>query len=193
MPDSLSHPTSRAPHGLKAQRRPFTLALAGLLVATTMAVGCTQAAATPDSASHATSKSSTPKGSADEICGPMIQENVPLQISTGKVIGKPVLTKSGSVTTCVYKITGGELRMTVDERSSDSAAENAFDEVRDAAGPTTPVANLGTASFIDSSSTTVTVKDNKILTIDPTQLPDGNDKTQIAQSLSFEVLTCWTH
>ena len=31
------------------------------------------------------------------------------------------------------------------------------------------------------------------VTVDPTGLPAGNDRTQIAQSLSFEILTCWTH
>ena len=34
--------------------------------------------------------------------------------------------KSGTVTTCTYRITGGSLRMTVDERADDSSARRSF-------------------------------------------------------------------
>ncbi len=123
----------------------------------------------------------------------MVQTAVAGQLSTGSLVGEPVLSKSGNVTTCTYKVTGGSLVMSVAERTTDATARAAFDTTRSSFPGAERVPNLGEAAFSDASGTTVTIKDNKVLTVDPTDLPAGNDKTQIAQSLSFAVLTCWTH
>ena len=65
--------------------------------------------------------------------------------------------------------------------------------MKHAAASPVKVPLLGTEAFTSNDGTTVTIKDDKVLTVDPTALPSGNDRTQIAQSLSFEILTCWTH
>ena len=122
----------------------------------------------------------------------MTRTNVANQLSTGRLIGSPVRTKSGTVSKCTYRITGGSLTMTVDERTTDAAARNVYDMAQRGAGATKAVPNLGSAAFTGTDGTTVTVQDNKVLTVDPAMLPGSNDKTQIAQSLSFEILTCWT-
>ena len=198
MPEPILHSNPRASNVLDARRRPFSVAIAGLLVAVSLAGGCSKAAASPDNAvtadnsvAQSAAKDAEPTDAASEICADMTRKNVALQISTGNVIGKPVLTKSGTVTTCIYTISNGSLRMTVDTQATDAAAHKAFDAVESAAGSTIRVPNLGTAAFTEPDGTTVTTLDDKVLTVDPSKLPDGNDKTQIAQSLSFEILNCW--
>jgi hypothetical protein len=171
--------------------------IAALLVAALAIAGCGSATASPSRGgdpSHKTAarvaESSNP---ADEICEDMTRDNVANQLTEGRLLGAPVRTKSGSVTTCTYRITGGSLRLAVDERAGDSAARTSFAAAKRAATSPVKVPLLGSDAFTGDDGTTVTVKDDKVLTVDPTDLPAGNDRTQIAQSISFEVLTCWTH
>ena len=81
--------------------------------------------------------------------------------------------------------------MTVDQFKGDIAARDRFVERRDQ-GITSRVPNLGSAAFAGSEGVTVTLKDDKVLTVDTRGLPRGNDRPQISQSLSFEILSCWT-
>jgi hypothetical protein len=170
--------------------------VAALLVALSLA-GCGSAAASPSrgsNSSHPTvERGAEPSNPADEICEDMTRDNVANQLAEGHLLGAPVRSKSGSVTTCTYRITGGSLRLTVDERAGDAAAATSFAALKRAATAPVKVPLLGTDAFTGHDGTTVTVKDDKVLTVDPTDLPAGNDRTQIAQSISFEVLNCWTH
>ena len=195
-----SEPLNHLPAATPAHRRRSTGATAlvlAALVTAGVATGCGSATATaerPGAGTPSTTKGSTESSDpANAICEDMTRTNVANQLGTGHVIGKPVRTKVGDVTTCTYKVTGGSLVMSVDKRTTDAAANTSFERVRSAANGATEVPNLGGGAFTDSDGTTVTIKDNKVLTVDPTLLPAGNDRTQIAQSLSFEILTCWTH
>ena len=184
----------------RSQRR--STGVVGLALVAAITAGCGGAAAatrqassnTPSSVTSSSGKTSSTasKDPANEICEDMTRTNVANQLSTGRVVGHPVRTKSGTITQCTYRITGGSLTMTVDERTTDSAARAAFDTAQRATGTAKAVPNLGTAAFTRTDGMTVTVQDNKVLTVDPAKLPGSNDKTQIAQSLSFEILTCWT-
>ncbi len=137
-------------------------------------------------------KTSEPTDPADEICDKMVRDDLAGQLTTGKLVGDPSRTKQGTVTTCIYTVSGGgTMRLVVDEPGGNSVAKQVFDAKRTAATSPETVPNLGTEAFTDADGTTVTVKDDKVLTVDPTHLPAGNAQTQIAQSLSFEVLSCW--
>ena len=135
--------------------------------------------------------SSEPADPADEVCDSMIQKDVAGQLTSGHVVGKPVSVKSGVLTTCTYHLDKGSLRMTVQEPKTSAAAHASFEKLRRSAGRTESIANLGSAAFTRADMSTVTVKDNKVLIVDTSRLPAGNDKHQISQSLSFEVLACW--
>lgn len=196
MANTTHQPNTESPVRSTARHHSARFALAGLIAASMIAVGCSGAAASPEQASsksgHATTQTSDSGNPADEICEDMVRKNVVLQVSTGKVIGQPARTKAGTVTTCVYKITDGSLWLAVDDRATDAEASRTFTGLKDTAGQTKRVANLGSAAYTQADGTTVTVLDDKVLTVDPTRLPTGNDRTQIAQSLSFQVLNCWT-
>jgi hypothetical protein len=129
---------------------------------------------------------------ANEVCSTDTRTNVANQLTVGHISGVPAMTKAGTNTTCTYQLSNGSMRMIVDELASNAAAEARFDALRRQPGKHTAVPNLGTAAFTGPDGTTVTIKDNKVLTVDTASLPPGNDKTQISQSLSFEILSCWT-
>jgi hypothetical protein len=129
---------------------------------------------------------------ANEVCSKDTRTNVANQLTAGHIIGVPAMTKAGTKTTCIYQLSNGSMRMSVDELASNAAAQTRFDTLRHQPGKATSVPNLGSAAFTRPDGTTVTIKDNKVLTVATALLPQGNDKTQISQSLSFEILSCWT-
>ena len=129
---------------------------------------------------------------ADEVCADMTQTNVANQLSHGSVIGVPEKTKTGTDTTCIYRMTSGSLRLSVHVADSVSAARTYFATQRKSTERVDTVNNLGTDAFSRPDGSTFTIKDAMVLTVDVTKLPDGNDRLQIAQSLSFQILSCWT-
>lgn len=108
------------------------------------------------------------------------------------MVTPPTLTRNGAATDCLYSFANGSFLIRVVELGSEAAAQRSFNDHQHEVGGSVPVPNLGSAAFVRLDGTTITVKDKKILTVDPTRLPPGYDRTQIAESLSFEVLTCWT-
>ncbi len=122
----------------------------------------------------------------------MIRADVANQLTKGAIQGTPKLSKVGADTVCNYQMTGGSLRMSVHESATTGAAQGYFAHQRRTARQPTAVDNLGTDAFTAIDGSTYTLKDDKVLTVDVTKLPRGNDRKQIAQSLSFEVLSCWT-
>ena len=132
----------------------------------------------------------------DEVCSDETRSNVARQLAaqpTASSLTKdPAKQKSGDRTSCTYEVDGGSMQMSVDQLTTNDAAQRHFDDLQSELGVTTVVPNLGTSAFTSESGVTVTRKDDKVLVIDTSMLPDGNDKLQISQSLSFEILTCWT-
>lgn len=125
----------------------------------------------------------------------MVAGEVKNLLGNGHVIGRPVKTKSGATTTCTYHTTAGALMVSVNESKTDSDGFVYFDKLKHSAGKTTAIQGLGAAAFSKPDGTTVTIKDNKVLVVDPTQLTElaaAHQHTQIAQGLSFGVLNCWS-
>lgn len=129
---------------------------------------------------------------AAEVCSSMTQKNVANQLASGTIKGTPKATKSGNVTACDYTIGDGRLVMSVHEEATNAAAEGLFAKMRQEGGAITQVRLLGTDAFTQADGSTVTLKDAKVLVVDTSRLPVGNDRKQISQSLSFQILACWT-
>lgn len=125
----------------------------------------------------------------------MVAGEVQNLLGDGHVIGKPARTKSGDTTTCTYTTTAGALVVSVNESATDADGLVYFDNLKHSAGKTIAIQGLGAAAYSKPDGTTVTIKDNKVLTVDPTQLTKlaaSHQHTQIAQGLSFGVLNCWS-
>jgi hypothetical protein len=124
-----------------------------------------------------------------EICSEGAITKIDGQLTAGRVVGTPARAATTTSTTCTYRLSTGSLRMQVEEASSRDAARVTFTRHLRAAGPVSDVANLGDAAFSDRVGTTVTLKGPIVLTVDVSKVPSGNDRVQVAQSLSFQVLT----
>ncbi len=124
-----------------------------------------------------------------EVCADHTIAKIDGQLTDGHVVGKPKHAATASATTCTYALDEGSLRLTVFEGASlDDALAEYKKDIGDA-GAITDVPNLGTAAFSDAAGTTVTIRDDVVLTVDVSYIPPANDRHQIAQSLSFEILT----
>lgn len=191
---TMLHKSAQTTKPSSGRHAPFT---AVLVLTALVLVGCGSANASSaksrSGVTIAATGSEDASSPADEICERMTRDNVANQLTVGRLDGAPVRTKTGSITRCTYRISGGSLVMTVDERGGVASALQSFATSKLAATAPVKVPLLGTEAYTAKDGTTVTVKDDKVLTVDPTGLPAGNDRTQIAQSLSFEILTCWTH
>lgn len=124
-----------------------------------------------------------------EVCADHTIAKIDGQLAVGHVVGKPKRVATATATTCTYSLDEGSLRLTAyDAASLDDALAEYKKDLGDA-GQITDVPNLGSAAFSDAAGSTVTIVDHVVLTVDVSQLPRANDRAQIAQSLSFEILT----
>lgn len=124
-----------------------------------------------------------------EICADHTIARIDGQLTQGRVVGKPRRVTTATATTCTYTLDEGSLRMTVYDAARLDDARAEYKKDLGDAGAITDVPNLGDAAFSDRAGTTVTIKDHVVLTVDVSQVPKANDRLQIAQSLSFEILT----
>ena len=124
-----------------------------------------------------------------EICADHTVARIDGQLTRGHVVGKPKRVATDTATTCTYTLDEGSLRMSVYEAPSLDDALAEYKKDLEGAGAITDVPNLGTAAFSDPAGTTVTIRDNVVLTVDVSHVPKANHRSQIAQSLSFEILT----
>jgi hypothetical protein len=171
-----------------------------VLVAGCAAHGSTSAASGPASGT------STPPGSAAEaaappqtatmVCGDEIRTKV------AKVLGLPAepdthAAWAASVYTCTYALPMGPMTLTVDVFPDKARAGAQLGAEQVAAPDAQPLAGLGERAFGTPTGTAVVLKDNEILTVDTTRLPEvfgPNDqqRTDLAYEVASDVLGCWT-
>ena len=103
------------------------------------------------------------------------------------------------VYTCTYRLPEGPLRLSVTELGSDAAAVQEFNRLRsqyDKASIQTLDA-FAVPAFLASDDVVITVKDNKLLRVDASQLPKTvgpNHRTRrdLSYIVASSVLRCWT-
>ena len=177
----------RSRAGLLMRSVPLLLGVAAL------AGACGSGGSTTSAASSTVAPTTTvfrqPGDPSLEICAPAAVDKIDGQLTSGKVVGTPVRTATSTSTTCTYRLDQGSLRMRVEVSATVGEARERFTQHVRKAGPVARVPNLGDAAFSDRTGSTVTQKGSVVLTIDVTEVPVANDRTQVAQSLSFQILT----
>ena len=134
-------------------------------------------------------------GAISMICAAETRTNVGQQLAVSTIDATPKMVTRGNDHTCTYRLRSpqgpGTFVVSI-HRGADPAAASAYlaAERRRDGGPR--VALLGSDAFTRTDGTTFTQKDDLVLKVDPTHLPTGEQRTQIAQSISFEILACWT-
>lgn len=146
----------------------------------------TAANAQPDAATKPL-KAEAEEDPTEEICDTMVRQAVTDIVHLPYTVAK---SKTPTESVCTYTFANGSLLLRVHTATTNSDANAYFDGLRNDAGKTTKLA-LGSPAFLASNGTTVMVKDNLVLVVDPTKLPGGVDRANTSESLAAEVLSCW--
>lgn len=111
------------------------------------------------------------------------------QLTHGRVVARPQSTVTATATTCTYRLDEGSLQLRVENTTTNAAASKRYSSLRSVAGTVTRVPHLGTSAFTTGDGTTVTIVGDQVLIVDLSKVPATNDRAQIGQSLSYEILT----
>ena len=90
-----------------------------------------------------------------------------------------------------YQFEGGTLLITVDVFESVAAAKQGFKEVRRREADPTRLFGIGRQAYQAENFTLVSRKDNFVLTVDPTALPERMDRDAMAFATTRAVFDCW--
>jgi hypothetical protein len=171
-------------------------------------VGCGDSAAhanlganpTP-TASSGSSSITGPSISARMTCSEdEIQNAITLSLD---LAGSPQRTSQWvkPVYTCIYHLDEGPLRLTVTEFGSDAAAVHEFNQLKSQyAHDKVPIQTLEAfqvPAFLASDDVVLTVKDNKLLRVDATQLPKivgpaHRARRDLIYLVTSAILRCWS-
>lgn len=173
-----------------------------LLAVPVLLAGCaghahgTTASAAADGMSMPSGAAAAPPKTATMVCGDEIRTKVK------QVLGLPAepatnSTWAHSVFTCTYALPQGPMTLTVQVLPSSARAGVKLDADRSATTGAETLAGLGERAWGTDAGTAAVLKDNQILTVDTTRLPEvfgANDqkRTDLAFEVASDVLGCWT-
>ncbi len=175
---------------------------------------CLVLAGCGDSSAHATAgANATPKPSAGSstITGPSLsarmtcsEEEIQNAIVLGLNLNGPPKKTSrwmNPVYTCTYQLPQGPLHLTVTEFGSDAAAVHEFNQLKSQYEhdkvPLQTLEAFQVPTFLASDDVILTVKDNKLLRVDATQLPKivgpaHRARRDLIYLVTSAILRCWS-
>ena len=139
-----------------------------------------------------------PSAAALMVCGEETRANIVRILALSSVPGTTA-SWADKLYTCTYSLPGGPLVLSVKEAADPDAAHAYFQELQRstaAAAPIEGLANLGFPAF-QTPSTAVFVKDNFVLSVDASALPEtlgphGVTRAAFAYQVATTVLACWS-
>jgi hypothetical protein len=104
---------------------------------------------------------------------------------------------SDSVYTCDYHLPMGRMSLQVTVLAGAPQARTLFDADRARTPGAQPLAGLGERAFGTDNGTVLVLKDNQVLVVDTTRLPqefgaNGQRRTDLAYEVASDVMGCWT-
>jgi hypothetical protein len=183
-------------------------------MAVVVAGSCVVLVGCGDSAAHVTrAANATPTASsgASSIAGPSISARMTCsetEIQNAIVLGldlngPPQRTSQWvkPVYTCIYQLPDGPLHLSVTEFGSDAAAVHEFKQAKSQYEhdkvPLQTLENFEVPAFLASDDVVLTVKDNKLLRVDATQLPKivgplHRARRDLIYLVTSAILRCWS-
>ena len=138
----------------------------------------------------------TPPEAAQMICSDEIRGEVAdaLGLTSNP---SPTSAWADHVYTCDYALPMGRLMLAVSVSPSTAAARGQLATLRRQAGADTQEAGLGQQAYSASAGTVLAVKDNMVLRVDATGMPDDLGATHehrldLARVIAAGVFNCWT-
>jgi hypothetical protein len=151
------------------------------------ALGAALAVAAPLPAG-ASGRASNP---ATDVCESMVRNAV--EASLGSPLpGPQVGAWAGRTYTCTYPLGAGRLVLSVDDVGTKAKAKAAFKRRASTAGRRTRLNGLGNAAYQRADGTLVAMKDQFVLTVDPTASRVSVTPSDLAFAAALGVLNCWT-
>lgn len=142
---------------------------------------------------------SKPSASAAMICS--AETHQALQHNLG-LPTTPTSTSSWSddVYTCTYRLSGGDLVVSVQDAANESAGQHYFAAVTSRMPQLQPIRgleNFGLKGYADGAGTVLFLKDGKTLDVDATALPAhvgryAQSPAHVAYALAAAILACWS-
>jgi hypothetical protein len=158
--------------------------------------GRSDVSAVPASGSNAGPPTGNPPASAAMICDADIKSKI------REVLGLagPPSTEwrwSNGVYTCDYDLPMGRMSLQVTVLAGVQQAGTMFDADRARTPGALPLRGLGERAFGTKDGTVLVLKDNQILVVDATRLPEefganGQRRTDLAYEVASDVMGCWT-
>jgi hypothetical protein len=180
----------------------WSVALVGVAVlagcaSTPAAPGAAPAASSPADAARAAAQyaANTPPVSAQMPCGDEIRGEVADALGLGSVPA-PQGTWSDHVYRCTYALPVGQLVLSVTVTPSDAAARTDLATMRTRLAAADPQPGVGQQAYGNAAGILVAAKDNMVLDVDASGLPDDLGATHerradFAQVIASGVFTCW--
>ena len=148
------------------------------------------------SAAAAQYASPTPPASAQMICSDEIRSQVKGALGLDST-PTPQSAWADHVYTCTYAVPMGTLVLAVTVAPSIDAAGAQLDALRAQVGAADPEEGFGERAYSAPAGVLVAVKDNLVLTVDATALPDDlgaghQRRIDVVRLLAAGVFACWT-
>jgi hypothetical protein len=180
------------------------LLAAPLLAAPLLAAGCGTAQQTTATAAERPAGGSTaaaqPAGGPPAAAAMVCSEDITRKVR--QVLGLPVApatraTWASPVYTCDYALPAGPMTLSVHVYPDAARAGAGFEADRTRTPGAGPLAGLGQRAWGTATGTVEVLKDDDVLTVDTTRLPEvfganGQKRTDLAYEVASDVLGCWT-
>jgi hypothetical protein len=148
------------------------------------------------SAAAAQYASNSPPSAARMVCS----DEIRTQVAGALGLDGPPTPQDGwadHVYTCTYAVPMGTLVLAVTVAPSDGAAGTELDALRTRRGAADPEQGFGRRAYSAPAGVLVAVKDNLVLEIDATALPDDlgpghQRRIDVVRLLAAGVFACWT-
>jgi hypothetical protein len=158
--------------------------------------GSTPAARPATGVAAAQYAANTPPAAAQMVCSDEIRGEVADALNVPSVPA-PTPTWAGHVYTCPYATPMGPLLLSVTVTDSGTAARGQLETLRGRLPDAGAESGLGEQAFGSPVGTVVSRKDNLVLTVDATGLPDDlggthESRLDLARVITAGVFNCWT-
>ncbi|MCU1615545.1 MAG: hypothetical protein JWO98_3085 [Frankiales bacterium] len=161
-----------------------------------IAAGC--AAGPPSDAPVAAADyaSNTAPTAAQMICSKDVGGQIAVALNLGSAPA-PQAAWANHVYTCTYTLPTGRLLLSVTVAPSDSAARGTLQAMRRQLATSKDERGFGQQAYASPTGALIAVKDNMVLRVDATGLPDElgathQGRTQFAEVVAAGVFQCWS-
>jgi hypothetical protein len=149
-----------------------------------------------DDAADAPETPGGPPAKAQMVCSDEIQRTVTGALALDS-LPAPTSTWADDVFTCSYLLPMGTLQLSVVVAADNASAHAALGTLRTQFGADDPEAGFGEEAWSASDGTVLAVKDNMVLHVDATALPDDlglvhERRIDFAEIMAAAVFGCWT-